>query len=248
MKKLLFVSSILTMGLSSAALAADNNGFYVSGKMGTSIVKMSDQKWNVYNPDSVDNEYYSFGSKTKGVFGGGLAVGYDFNDKFNLPIRTELDFMMRGKVSTDNNLSRDSGPWGHDSDDTKNEVTLNTFMLNGYYDFRNQSAFTPYLSVGIGFANLKYKSGYSYSEWDANGNLIDNSENSFSKSKTSNNFAWSVGLGVQYAINSNLSMDLSYRYLDAGKSTISDYDDGQKQESKIKASSNDIMFGVMYRF
>ncbi|AUZ16698.1 TPA: porin family protein [Providencia stuartii] len=33
-----------------------------------------------------------------------------------------------------------------------------------------------------------------------------------SKSKTKNNFTWRLGLGVQYAVNDNLSMDLSYRY------------------------------------
>ncbi|EKT61860.1 outer membrane protein [Providencia burhodogranariea] len=198
--------------------------------------------------ESTDNDNYHFGSKNKGVFGGGIALGYDFYEQFNLPIRTELDIMMRGKASANNNFGREFGAWGHDSDDTKNEVTLNTFMLNSFYDFRNESAFTPYISAGIGLASLKHKADYKYSEWDANGNYINNSENQFSKSKTNNNFAWSLGLGMKYAINTDFSMDLSYRYLDAGKSTISNTYDSQTQTSKVKAQSNDIMLGVTYRF
>ncbi|WP_332643150.1 outer membrane protein, partial [Escherichia sp. Lx600-2] len=67
-------------------------------------------------------------------------------------------------------------------------------------------------------------------------------------SKTNSNFAWSLGLGSQYAINDNLSLDLSYRFLDAGKSEVSSYTDGAKDKSKVKVRSNDIMLGVVYRF
>ncbi|MEX9851062.1 outer membrane protein [Providencia huaxiensis] len=62
------------------------------------------------------------------------------------------------------------------------------------------------------------------------------------------NFAWSLGLGSQYAINDNLSLDLSYRFLDAGKSDVSYNADGETLKSKVKVRSNDIMFGVVYRF
>ncbi|MEQ5287361.1 outer membrane protein [Providencia huaxiensis] len=240
MKKMIAVS---LLSLITSAAMASNSGFYVSGKMGTSIIKLSDQKWS--NEDGSDNG----GSKTKGVFGGGIALGYDLYDATSLPLRTELDITLRGKASSKHNLSQAAGnnsnsSWFSSSEDGKNDITLNTFMINTYYDFKNQTNFTPYVSVGLGLASIKHKAQYITSEVNSGGSEYD----AFSKSKTNSNFAWSLGLGSQYAINDNLSLDLSYRFLDAGKSDVSYNDDGDALKSKVKVRSNDIMFGVLYRF
>lgn len=239
MKKIVAVS--LLSFVSSVAMAS-SNGFYVSGKIGTSIIKLSDQKW------SDDEGSVGGGSKTKGVFGGGIALGYDLYDATSLPLRTELDITLRGKASSKHNLSNESWSSGGSHftarEDGKNDITLNTFMINTYYDFKNQTNFTPYVSVGLGLASIKHKAHYSFSEVNSGGSDYD----AFSKSKTNSNFAWSLGLGSQYAINDNLSLDLSYRFLDAGKSDVSYNDDGDTLKSKVKVRSNDIMFGVLYRF
>nr|ELR5228306.1 porin family protein [Providencia rettgeri] len=245
MKKIIAVS--LLSVVSSVAMAS-NSGFYISGKMGTSILKLSDQKWESID-DLGEYDRASGGSKTKGVFGGGLAVGYDLYDMTSLPLRTELDITLRGKASSKYNLASSSwdngnGSFYSDSDDAKNDITLNTFMVNAYYDFKNETNFTPYVSVGLGLASIKHKAQYSYSETNSGGSEYSSS----SKSKTNSNFAWSLGLGSQYAINDNLSLDLSYRFLDAGKSEVSSYTDGAKDKSKVKVRSNDIMLGVVYRF
>ncbi|MBQ0534881.1 MULTISPECIES: outer membrane protein [Providencia] len=240
MKKVILVS-LLSLTFSGLAMAS-SNGFYVSGKLGTSILKLSDQKWS--DEDGSDNG----GSKTKGVFGGGIALGYDLYDATSLPLRTELDITLRGKASSKHNLSNES--WSNGSsyyssrEDGKNDITLNTFMINTYYDFKNQTNFTPYVSVGLGLASIKHKAQYISSEVNSGGSEYD----AFSKSKTNSNFAWSLGLGSQYAINDNLSLDLSYRFLDAGKSDVSYNADGETLKSKVKVRSNDIMFGVVYRF
>lgn len=247
MKKIIAVS-LLSL-ISSAAMASDN-GFYVSAKMGTSVVQLSNQKWETIEQSPYDYQSHSSGSKNKAVFGGGLAFGYDLYDTTSLPIRAELDFSMRGKASSNYNIGRENItiPSGSltSSDDVKNDVTLNTFMVNAYYDFKNETNFTPYVSVGLGMANIKHKAKYEYTEIQLPSNITDN--NSFSKSKTSNNFAWSLGLGSQYKLNDNLSLDLSYRFLDAGKSTVSHYEDEQENKSKVKVRTNDVMFGVIYRF
>ncbi|EMT6382780.1 outer membrane protein [Providencia rettgeri] len=238
-----------TLGLAVTAIlfshiAHANNGVYITGKLGSSIIQLSDQKW--ISEDGLDGTYHG-GNKTKGVFGGGIAVGYNFYDAFSLPIRTELDFTMRGKASSHYNLATSSygtpGSHGYwDSDDAKNDITLNTFMVNSYYDFKNSTAFTPYISLGLGIANLKHKAKYEYTEVSYSSNVTD--VDSYSKSKTATNFAWSLGVGTQYMFNENLALDLSYRYLDAGKSDISYID----SKSKVKVKTNDIMLGVVYRF
>ncbi|WP_273839853.1 outer membrane protein [Providencia rettgeri] len=241
MKKIIAVS---LLSLISSMAMASGSGFYVSGKMGTSIIKLSDQKWS--GEDGTDGG----GSKTKGVFGGGIALGYDLYDATSLPLRTELDITLRGKASSKHNLSTVHGNNGNGStftsrEDGKNDITLNTFMINTYYDFKNQTNFTPYVSVGLGLASVKHKAQFSSSEVNSGGG---SEYNASSKSKTNSNFAWSLGLGSQYAINDNLSLDLSYRFLDAGKSDVSYNDDGDTLKSKVKVRSNDVMFGVLYRF
>ncbi|HEF8774100.1 outer membrane protein [Providencia manganoxydans] len=238
-----------TLGLAVTAIlfshiAHANNGVYITGKLGSSIVQLSDQKW--ISEDGLDETYHG-GNKTKGVFGGGISVGYDFYDMFSLPIRTEFDITMRDKASSHYNLATSSygtpGSHGYwDPDDAKNDITLNTFMANSYYDFRNSSAFTPYISLGLGIASLKHKTTYEYTEIPYSPDVSD--VDSYSKSKTAINFAWSFGVGTQYTFNENLALDLSYRYLDAGKSDISYIE----SKSKIKVKTNDIMLGIIYRF
>lgn len=245
MKKIITVS---LLSLVSSMAMASNSGFYISGKLGTSVLKLSDQKWQNIN-DLGNYEYASGGSKTKGVFGGGIALGYDLYDMTSIPIRTELDITLRGKASSKYNIANDSwsngsGSFYSDSDDTKNDITPNTFMINTYYDFRNESNFTPYVSIGLGLASVKHKAQYSYTETTSSGSEYD----VLSKSKTNSNFAWSLGFGSQYAINDNLSLDLSYRFLDAGKSEVSYNADGDNMKSKVKVRSNDIMFGMVYHF
>lgn len=102
--KLIGLNMILlksTLGLVVSALicsaaAQAGNGVYVTGKLGSSIMQLSNQKWS--SEGGLDGTYHG-GNKIKGVFGGGIAIGYDFHDTYSLPIRNEFDIMMRGKAS-----------------------------------------------------------------------------------------------------------------------------------------------------
>ena len=70
-----------------------------------------------------------------------------------------------------------------------------------------------------------------------------------SRSDTDNNFAWSLGVGVKYNIYDNLSVDLAYRYFDAGKSQITYRNEWNEEfKSRVSVRSNDIMLGVTYDF
>lgn len=60
---------------------------------------------------------------------------------------------MREKASTNHNLESFNDPGVlSSSDDVKTDITLNTVMVNTYYDFKNATKFTPYVSVGLGMA------------------------------------------------------------------------------------------------
>ncbi len=48
--------------------------------------------------DEIVNGHATLPDRTKGVFGGGVAIGYDFYDPFQLPVRLELDTTFRGET------------------------------------------------------------------------------------------------------------------------------------------------------
>ena len=110
-------------------------------------------------------------------FGGGLAVGYDFWYKTGLPIRVEAEYMARtnGNLEASGKSFRAQAP--------------QTIFGNAYFDFHNDTKFTPYIGGGIGAAFVGPE----------------------------NSFAWNAGTGVAYEITDNLKATLGYRFVSFGK-------------------------------
>ena len=148
-----------------------------------------------------------------------VAVGYDFYPQFSIPIRTELEFYARGKADSKYNVDKDSWSGGYWRDDLKNEVSVNTLMLNAYYDFRNDSAFTPWVSAGIGYARIHQKTT-GISTWDYE--YGSSGRESLSRSGSADNFAWSLGAGVRYDVTPDIALDLrnTLQSITAGLSVI----------------------------
>ncbi len=244
MKKAFMLSALMGCVTLPAFANTDDSktGLYVTGKMGASIVQMSGQQF-VYSgfAEAGDNGTKNGDSHRTGVFGGGLALGYDFANQFDIPVRAELEFIARDKANATYNIRNRVRNGVTQTRDIKNQVKLNTLMVNGYYDIKNSSDFTPFVSVGLGYAAVDFKT----TRVDVNN--PGTSEN-YTNTHTANNFAWSVGAGVNYAINEDWDMGLSYRYLDAGKADITTAVGDGEHTSKIKVKTNDILLGLTYRF
>lgn len=239
MKKIILGALLLTTAPLISTTASANSGMYVSGGVGSSFIKAKDQNRTWFADQESPEVNINFGSSSKAVFSGDVAVGYDFNNNFNIPVRTELAFTARGSMDK-NTSGRDISFGANQSykgamQDTK--VRMNTLMVNGYYDFHNSTAFTPYVMAGIGVAFNKLEETMVSSE-------EGRSDETLSKSKA--NFAWSVGTGVNYAITDNLSADFGVRYIGAGKVTATS--DQNDQSTSAKLSSIDMLAGVRYNF
>ena len=246
MKKVFAVSVVGAACVFAANAGAEEgkSGFYLTGKAGTSVVSLSDQHF--LSGDEEETSKYKGGDDHDTVFSGGIAAGYDFYPQFSIPVRTELEFYARGKADSKYNVDKDSWSGGYWRDDLKNEVSVNTLMLNAYYDFRNDSAFTPWVSAGIGYARIHQKTT-GISTWDYE--YGSSGRESLSRSGSADNFAWSLGAGVRYDVTPDIALDLSYRYLDAGDSSVSYKDEwGDKYKSEVDVKSHDIMLGVTYNF
>lgn len=93
MKKVIAVSTLAMAGMFSAQTLADENktGFYVTGKAGVSVMSLSEQRF--VDGEGAWADKYKGSDKSDTVFGAGLAVGYDFYQHYNVPVRTEWSFM-----------------------------------------------------------------------------------------------------------------------------------------------------------
>ena len=159
------------------------------------------------------------------TLGGALALGYDFNSQFGVPVRAEVEYALRGNSEKSWNYGRGM--------DFKGAWNASTLFLNLYYDFRNSTAFTPYVGAGLGMA-FNY-ANYTFSSPGYHGNFDEHSTN----------FAWNVGAGVAYDITDSLAVDLGYRYVNLGYYEV-DLPDGAKL--KNQPCNHEFMLGLRYTF
>lgn len=180
MKKIFLVVffSLAVMSLSSIDINAMSNknnefitsfGFYLEPKIAGSIMMGNYlNKTNLSQSSSFD---------LNSSFGGGMALGYDFQSYFKVPMRMEAEYLIR----TTTHFNKDS----YDV----SLVAPQTLFVNLYYDFENESNFTPYIGGGIGAAFVGVDS----------------------------NFAWNVGAGLTYDISECVALNLGYRYNSYGQ-------------------------------
>ena len=107
------------------------------------------------------------------TLGGALAAGYDFWPQYLVPLRVELEYALRG-----NSEKSWGSNWGS-VDCTWNSSTL---FANLYYDFRNDSAFVPYIGAGIGMS-------FNYLGFD-----LHRGGSAVSRDESTTNFAWNVAV------------------------------------------------------
>ncbi len=282
MKIKLLTATVVALSFTNGVYAQTGSGLYMSIKAGVSDINLDKNNasyeqvrtrtytGNPDDPEDVTEVFTETGNvklkdsnNTQAI--SAFALGFDFSTMSSINARAELEYTYKGKSSFSPDITSssedytykvidnldgstiyeesDSYSYGSEPGYLTNEIRSHQLMLNGYYDFKNTSKFTPYLGAGIGLTHLKNKV-----------KVTDDSQDLGTKSDT--NFTWSVGAGVGYALTPNLSMDIGYRYVDAGNiefSTSLPYTDGYYTETasiKTKAdlSSHDYTIGLRYSF
>ncbi|MGB6290737.1 MAG: outer membrane beta-barrel protein [Desulfobulbales bacterium] len=108
------------------------------------------------------------------------------------------------------------------------DTSILAFLFNGYWDFNNDSAFTPYITGGIGFANVS-------------GEITDGAD-SYDGDDTV--FAYQLGFGAGFAVSETVTLDCRYRYLGTADAEITSA--GEKLE--IEVASHNITAGIRWAF
>ena len=186
MKKLLLflLTCLIVYSFSITACSADNaysdEGAYVSVNIGAAM--LSDADLTYPGVPILGSLEFSTG------FTGGIALGYGV--AYNMRVEGELVYQ-----KNDIDRATAQGISANASGDTSSLALL----LNGYYDFMNSSAFTPFISAGIGVAKIDVNNFTL-----VGGNQIGSEDDTV--------FAYQVGAGVGYAVTEKTSIDLKYRY------------------------------------
>lgn len=178
-----------------------NKGFYVSGQLGMTLL-----------PDSDDIPKVRF--EFEPGYSVGMATGYRYGK-----------LRLEGEIGYRANDIEKCIAFGKDRSVSGYASGL-AFMVNGYYDFVNTSAFTPYITAGIGVAELK------------NNDLIIAGREIGTAGDTV--LAYQVGAGVGYAINKKYTVDLKYRFSSATRPEFRD--------NKVDVAGHVVFLGLRYHF
>lgn len=216
----------LIFTLFAASLShAESTGMYLAPKFLMSIQDTGtvSRSWTLAG-SGVD-DYSQF------TLGGAFAVGYDFWPQQMIPLRLEIEGALRGnseKSWEDRGLltSQVKGTWNN-----------STLFANAFWDFHNDSNFTPYVGAGLGIA-------FNYTGYD----ITDRSGETFSVDDRFTNFAWNAGAGVSYSFNENFAVDASYRFVGLGYNQVSVWHNGQKYEIGNDPYNNEFMLGLRFSF
>ncbi|CAI3229347.1 outer membrane protein [Desulfovibrio legallii] len=215
---------VLTLALPGMA-AAEGTGMYLAPKFLMSIQSTGNTERTDALAGSGVDSYSQF------TLGGAFALGYDFWPQQMLPLRAEIEFALRGN---NEKTWSDGGQYINEVKGTWNSSTL---FANLFWDFHNDTAFTPYVGAGLGMA-------FNYVGYD----FTDNNGNKFSADDRFTNFAWNVGAGVAYNFNENFAVDASYRFVGLGYNEVSATSNGRKYEIGNRPYNNEFMVGLRFAF
>ena len=181
MKKTFFMITGCAMLLSISSITY-SAGPYVSGNLGVSMPS------NSYITDStIPGGKMNIESHSGLALG--VAVGYGFANNTRI----------EGEIAYTKNDLNEASLLGVDVDLTGDTSSL-ALLLNGYYDFTNESQFTTSITAGLGVANVELN------DFNVPGSGLPSTNDDDTV------FAYQVGLGVGYAVNEKVIVDVKYRY------------------------------------
>ena len=235
---------LLAAILSTSSFAYADSGLYTSLKAGVSDTKFEDYKLDLADGD--ESQVFKHKDADETIYPNiSAAIGFDFSKVSKVNARAELEYTYKDKATFAPNISSAifngvevQFPEGFPSF-LVNELRTQSLMLNGYYDFKNKSKFTPYLSAGVGVSRIENKVSI-------NPEFFGDSENI--TTDTNNNFTWTAGAGIAYKVTENVALDLAYRYVDAGETDVSQSIGGIKLKNTADLVSHDYSLGVRYNF
>ena len=147
------------------------------------------------------------------AFTGGVGVGYvwgpHFRTDFTVDIHSSMNADFVGSTAYNNGLPQTVSV----QDKTKFASTV--LLVNGYYDIRTGTPFSPYIGGGVGFTVDQLTQ-----EIAANDTGSALGPQAIGSRSTQVKFAGAAMAGLTYDINTFVSLDVGYRFLYIGGSDV----------------------------
>lgn len=198
----------------STALVQKGQGPYMSFNMGIAMPKDSDAT----DPDWIAAGVPMITFDADTGFALGAAIGYAFNQYARL--EAELAYQK-------NDLDKAGVPGV--SIDVSGDVEIFSIMANGYIDFANDTALTPFISAGLGFARVDVS---RITTPLAPGVWLNGGRDTV--------FAYNLGAGVGFAVTEQVTIDFKYRYFAT--------EDPKIVNTEIDVGSHNLYAGIRYSF
>jgi opacity protein-like surface antigen len=174
-------------------------------------------------------------------FVGGAGVGYVWTPNWRTDITAEVHSIMHTQEQANGivDLGGGAGPesvWVQD----KTKMMSTILLLNGYYDFRTGSPWTPYLGAGLGFAVNQLTQSYTLA--------AESEDASIGQRSTDVAFAAAAMVGVSYDFSSFFAIDVNYRYMHIGGSQVTLGEQGAPSSTVEIGDINEHQIRAGFRF
>jgi opacity protein-like surface antigen len=173
--------------------------------------------------------------------GGGLALdaglGYDFGKNIRGEVTYVLGSYAVGTTSYSGNVTAGSTRYGYNGTvRPSGNLSTNSVMFSGYYDFKSKSKFTPYVGGGIGWTSVSIPS--MPASVTVNGSTYDGTVYSGSASA----FGYQAKIGVSYAVSKPADIFAEAIYQGNTGFTINSLDYGPLNAISVRAGAR-LRFG-----
>ncbi|MCR9123121.1 MAG: outer membrane beta-barrel protein [Phyllobacteriaceae bacterium] len=216
-----------------APMAGDFSGAYVAARIAGAFSPDTNFNLTVV-PTNIVNDYDRLG------FGGALAVGYEFGWGSNVSLRGELE---GGLISTEIDshtlvaiATTLDGPAAFGT----TEIVYG--MVNAAVDYDFGNGFKPFLSGGIGLAEVNFKN-HGVALAAPVGPLGPG--NVTAMNDRDSGLAWQIGAGIGYEVDEKVTLEAGYRYFQVNDISLAAVD-GTVTNVPIK--QHQVMLGVRYGF
>jgi len=200
--RFMMVCIFLSGGIATSSFAG---GFYVNGNASLVFVNETDIT------ESGRNAEMTFDTG----FGVGAGGGYDFNF-------ARLEGEVGYRKNTINKLkTQDAGDIAADGD-----ISALSFMVNGFFDFKNRTFITPYIGGGVGAARVDLSTSTA---GDAQFNGGDDMV-----------FAYQFGFGFGNIVTDRITFDLGYRYFATTDPKLGD--------TELQYRTHNLLLRIRYSF
>jgi len=184
----------------AAAAPAQADGWYISGNIGATSLSKSDVTDTFTGGNGTGKLDFDTGYGLSGAVGTRFG---NFRVEGEVSYRnSDTDKLSNFTVNAGSLIFRSAGPVEVNAD-----ISSLGFMANAFYDFKNNSKWTPFLMAGIGIAhlNLDIKSvGGAATAYDENDVVV----------------AGQAGAGIAYEFAPGTAVTLSYRYFGTSDPTF----------------------------